>query len=172
MSMSLYQATVPTYLQIIGAVSGLLDKAEAHCSGGNLPDEDLTLQCLAEDMKPFAYQITSVSHHSIGAIRGVEKGVFSPDTTTPPSDFASLRKCLVDTVSALEALKEDDVNALSGKPARFEFGSFKIDFVAENFLLSFSQPNFYFHAVTAYDILRMRGLSIGKMDFLGQLRSA
>ena len=53
---------------------------------------------------------------------------------------------------------------------RFEFRDFRLDFTAEEFLLSFSQPNFYFHATTAYDILRMLGVPVGKRDFTGRLR--
>jgi hypothetical protein len=45
-----------------------------------------------------------------------------------------------------------------------------VDFTAENFLLSFSLPNFYFHATTAYDILRWKGVKLGKTDFLGAMR--
>ena len=48
-------------------------------------------------------------------------------------------------------------------------GSTKIPFTAQNFALSFSLPNFYFHATTAYDILRMKGVKLGKMDFLGAM---
>jgi hypothetical protein len=57
-----------------------------------------------------------------------------------------------------------------GRDMRFSFGERHIDFRAEEFLLSFSQPNFYFHATTAYDILRSQGVPIGKRDFLGRLR--
>jgi len=53
---------------------------------------------------------------------------------------------------------------------RFSFGERNVEFTAEDFLLSFSQPNFYFHAATAYDILRWKGLTIGKRDFMGRLR--
>ena len=170
MSLSLYQATIPTYLQILGAVAGLLDKAQAHCADNNLPPESLIQARLAEDMLPFAFQINSVAHHSIGAIEGVGRGVFSPDRSAP-ENFADLAGRIADARSALEALTEDQVNAYTGKPLRFEYGEIRMDFVAEEFLLSFSQPNFYFHAATAYDILRWRGLSIGKRDFIGQLRT-
>ena len=57
-----------------------------------------------------------------------------------------------------------------GRDMRFEAGERRLDFTAENFLLSFSQPNFYFHATTAYDILRNQGLPLGKRDFLGKTR--
>lgn len=53
---------------------------------------------------------------------------------------------------------------------KFKAGSFELPFIAENFVLSFSLPNFYFHATTAYDILRMSGVPLGKMDFLGPMR--
>ena len=52
----------------------------------------------------------------------------------------------------------------------FRFRDFAIPFTTENFLLSFALPNFYLHATTAYDILRMKGVPLGKIDFLGQMR--
>ena len=64
------------------------------------------------------------------------------------------------------------MEGLIGKPVRFEFRDFRMDFTAEDFLLSFSQPNFYFHAATAYDILRMKGVEVGKRDFMGRVRLA
>ena len=63
-----------------------------------------------------------------------------------------------------------EVDAFVGRPMRFEFGERRMDFTAEDFLLSFSQPNFYFHATTTYAILRMKGMEIGKRDYMGQLR--
>ena len=62
------------------------------------------------------------------------------------------------------------VAGVIGKEVRFEFGKLSLPFDAEEFLLSFSQPNYSFHAATAYDILRMLGIKIGKTDFLGRLR--
>ena len=171
MSLSLYQATIPTCLQITGAIAGLIDKAEAHCTSNDLAPETFIHARLADDMLSFAYQIHSVATHSLGAIEGVKNGVFSPNMTPPPVDFDGLRNRIAEARNGLEALTEADINALEGKAMRFEYGEFKIDFVAENFLLSFSQPNFYFHASTAYDILRWKGLAIGKSDFMGQLRT-
>ena len=170
MSISLYKATVPSYLQILGAVSGLLDKAEQHCASKGLAADAITQACLAADMRPFAYQITSVCHHSLGAIEGVRKGVFSPATAPPPTDFSSLRTRITETTNALKQITEKEMEAFIGQAMGFEMTGLRIDFVAEEFLLSFSQPNFYFHATTAYDILRWQGLEIGKRDFLGAMR--
>jgi hypothetical protein len=170
MAFSLYAATVPSYRQILGAISGLVDKAEAFCTEKRLAPEDLIQARLAEDMQPFAYQVKSTLVHSLGAIQGVRKGVFSPDTVTPPQTFAALKARIVETLAALEAIEAAEIDSFVGRDMRFSFGDRHIDFTAENFLLSFSQPNFYFHATTTYDILRWKGVPIGKRDFLGATR--
>ena len=64
----------------------------------------------------------------------------------------------------------EDINSLAGRDMRFEMGERVLPFTAEDFLMSFSLPNFFFHAATAYDILRMKGLALGKPDYLGRPR--
>jgi hypothetical protein len=170
MPISLHAATVPSMLQVLASMTGLLDKSEAHCAQHGLDAAALIGAHLTEDMKPFAYQISSCAWHSAQAIEGVRAGVFAPDFTAPPADFPGRRACLERPRALLLAVTEEEMEAFIGKPMRFEVGDFRLDFRAEDFLLSFSQPNFYFHATTAYDILRAQGLGIGKLDFLGQMR--
>ena len=170
MAFSLYAATVPSYLQILGAVADLIGKADAFCKEKSMTPEDIIQARLADDMQPFAYQVKSTVVHSLGAIEGVRKGVFSPDTTIPPKDFAALKGRVVETLAALEALDAAEVDSFVGRDMRFAFGDRHVDYSGENFLLSFSQPNFYFHATTTYDILRWKGIPIGKRDFLGKTR--
>ena len=170
MGLSLYDATVSNYLQVLGAVAGLVDKAEAHCAEKALAHAEIIQARLAPDMLPFCYQVKSACVHSIGSIEGVRKGVFSPDMTPPPETFAALRERVASAAAALTAVEAAEVEAFIGRDMRFEFGERRIEFTAENFLLSFSQPNFYFHATTAYDILRWKGVALGKRDFLGRLR--
>jgi len=170
MAFTLYAATIPSYLQILGSVSRLVTKAEDHCRDTGLDPDALIQSRLSDDMLPFAYQVKSTAVHSLGAIEGVRKGVFSPDTTTPPDTFDGLRERIAETIAALEAIDPDEVESFIGRDMRFEFGTNAMEFDAEQFLLSFSQPNFYFHAATAYDILRMKGVQIGKRDFNGRVR--
>ena len=87
-----------------------------------------------------------------------------------PLSYSDLQKLVTDAQGKLEALKPDEVNALEGKDVAFQFGETKIPFTAETFVLSFSLPNFHFHATTAYDILRSRGVPVGKRDYMGRLR--
>ena len=70
----------------------------------------------------------------------------------------------------VEGEDQATTNALEGREVTFQFRDRQIPFSAEGFVLSFSLPNFYFHAATAYDILRSRGAPIGKRDFIGELR--
>ncbi len=171
MAFSLHAATVPNYRQILGAVSRLLDRAEGYCADNGIAPADIIQARLAADMLPFAYQVKSTAVHSLGAIEGVRRGVFSPDMTPPPETFTALKARITDTLAALEVIEPSEVEGFIGRPMRFSFGERHIDFTAEEFLLSFSQPNFYFHAATAYDILRWKGMPIGKRDFMGRLRT-
>jgi hypothetical protein len=170
MAFSLYAATVPSYRQILEAVSGLLHKAEAFCSEKAIAPQDIIQARLAADMLPFAYQISSTAVHSLGAIEAVRRGVFSPDMTPPPEDFAGLKARISAALAGLGAIEAAEVDAFVGRDMRFAFRDRRLDFTAEDFLLSFSQPNFYFHATTAYDILRWKGMPIGKRDFTGKPR--
>jgi uncharacterized protein len=170
MSTSLYDATIPSYLQILGSVGALVDKAEAFCGEKGLAHEEIVMARLHEDMLPFSYQVKCCADHSLGAVEGVRAGNYSPSMAPPPKDFATLRTRIADAQTALRAISADEINALAGRDMQFSMNTMKIPFTAENFLYSFSLPNFYFHAATAYDILRHKGLKIGKMDFMGALR--
>jgi uncharacterized protein len=170
MAITLYAAIVPSFRQILGSVHGLIAKAEAHLAEAGGEEAELVAARLAPDMLPLAYQIKASAEHSKGAILGVRAGVYSPDLTPPPMTFAALREKIEDAQDFLAALDPVEVDAFEGRDMRFEFGERKMPFTAESFLLSFAQPNFYFHASTAYAVLRMKGVRIGKPDFMGAVR--
>lgn len=169
MPFSLYDATIPRFLQIIGSVGALVDKGEAHATETGASAADVLGARLAPDMLPFAYQVKSVAEHSASAIASVREGVFSPSLAAPPDSFAGLRDKLAEARDALKSVDRAEVDGFTGRDMRFSMRDLTLDFTAEDFLLSFSLPNFYFHATTAYDILRMRGMKLGKIDFLGRL---
>ena len=170
MSLSLYDALVPSMLQVVRALPGVLDKADAFATDRGLTADDLVAAKLADDMLPLGYQVRSLATHSIRAIEALPAGLFTPDMTPAPTTMAASRALLADTVAKLEALDPAEVDALQGREVRFEARGLALPFVAENFLLSFSQLNFYFHATTAYAILRAQGVPLGKRDFLGMPR--
>jgi hypothetical protein len=170
MTTSLYDLAVGSYLQIVGAAEGWLNKGATHCAEHGIDLTDVVQTSLYPDMANFHFQAVSVAHHSLGAIKGIQSGAFGPPTGYPETDFAGLQALISGTLAELKALDADAINSLAGGKVIFKLGANEIPFTSENFVLSFSLPNVYFHATTAYDILRMQGVPIGKRDFLGQLR--
>lgn len=170
MPISLHDAFVPSARQTVGAVQALISKAEGWMADAGLSEADIVNARLHETMLPFSFQIKSVAQHSLGAIEGVRAGIFDATAGEMPTSFAGMKDLLARTDAGLAAVTPDEMESFLGKDTAFDLRGMKIPFTAENFLLSFSVPNFYFHATTAYDILRVKGLALGKRDFLGQLR--
>ena len=171
MSSPLHAATVGVFLQIVPQVARLIDKAEAHCREHGLPDDALTLASLAPDMWPFAKQISYVVLSSAGAVEALRTGLTGPDLDPPAMTFAPLREAVAQAMSILEAVDPGEIEAAAGRDIVFAFSTNRMEYVAEDFLLSFCLPNFFFHAATAYAILRNQGLAVGKRDFLGKVRT-
>lgn len=168
MPINLHEAFVPPCIQILDSVSGLIDKAEAHCAETGCAPSDLIGARLYADMQPFSYQVKSCAVHSAGALEGVRKGQFGPDWTELPVDFSGLREKIASARAVLESATADEMEGMIGADMRFVVPDrFEWPFTAEKFLTGFSLPNFYFHATTAYDILRMKGVKLGKLDYLG-----
>ena len=170
MAVSFYDSSVTAYLQILGSVSNILERGAQHAADNGIDLDDLVSFALAEDMLPFSFQIVSVWHHSLGALNGMKAGEFAPPPKLEGLDYARLQGLVAEATEALQAESADEVNALADKQMVFKVSGNEIPFSTTNFLLSFSLPNFYFHATTAYDMLRMQGVPLGKMDYLGALR--
>lgn len=170
MSITFYDASVATYLQIAGAASGVLEKGLKHFRENGTDPDTIVDARLAPDMLPFSFQIHSVAHHSVGALEAMKSGTFRPPGDMGKLTYTQLQGRLAETLETLKKLTPADVNALEGNDVTFEIRGMKMPFTATGFLFSFSLPNFFFHATTAYDILRSKGVQIGKRDFMGMPR--
>jgi hypothetical protein len=170
MPLTLHAAFVPTALQIVHATKAIIDNAESWCGETGCTEENLFATRLIEDMFPLPFQFFSVYHHTHGALEGVRAGVFNPPSDDMPQTFAAARMLMDEAIATLEATGESEMEGWVGRPMRFEMRALELPFTADQFLLSFSQPNYMFHAATVYDILRMRGVPLGKRDFMGRLR--
>ena len=168
MSFSLYEAVIPSMIQILNAGQGWIEKAK----GCEHDEEKIAQARLADDMLPFAYQVKSMVVHSVGAIEGVRRGEFSPDMEEPAQDLEQMRLNLGAAENTMRALSKGEIDSFIGGQTNFVFKAkgYNAPFASEDFLLSFSQPNFYFHATAAYSILRNLCLDVGKTDFLGRMR--
>lgn len=171
MAVSLHDISVGSYLQVLGGVAKFLDKGAAFLEEKGIDPQEIVAMSLHPDMRPFQFQLKSVAHHSAGAIRGIREGLFSPPPTTPDLDYAGLISLVKDAESELRNQSREEIDAMAGKQVVFRLSRGDIPFTAENFVLSFSLPNLYFHATTAYDLLRMKGAPLGKLDYLGDLRT-
>ena len=169
MAFSLYDATVANYLQILGSVGGYLDKSLTHFKEKGVDPAKMVEAKLA----PTCCRSVSRSSRSriIRAAPWTRRRTawFSPPSAKPDLDFAGLQSLVSGARDELSALKPDAVNALVGRDVTFKLGDRALPFTAEGFLMSFSLPNFFFHATTAYGILRNNGAPLGKRDFIGRL---
>jgi len=157
MAFSLYDATVANYLQILDAVGGYLGKSLTHFREKGVDLAQVVDARLAPDMLPLRFQIVSVAHHSRGAMEAAKTGVFTPPSAKPDLDYAALQSLVTEARNEVSVLTPEVVNALVGRDVTFKVGERALPFTAEGFLMSFSLPNFFFHAATAYDILRHNG---------------
>jgi uncharacterized protein len=170
-AISLYELSVPTFLQTVRAVGGFLGRAAAYCAQTGLDPGELVNARLFDDMAPFHFQIEAAWHHSVWGLEAARTGVFAPPALVGPVPFADLQAIIKRAEAMLEAFTPDEVNAWAGKDLDLQIGPRRLAFTSETLILSFSLPNFYFHAVTAYDILRSRGVPLGKRDYEGRLRT-
>lgn len=185
MTISLYDLGVPTFLQTTRAISGVLSRATKHCAATGTNPDDIVHARLHADMAPFHFQIESLKNHAVWGMETLKTGVFSPPPLAGPMSFTDLHAMVREAVTMLEALTPNEVNSWSGKDLEIDvfrpvdpenastsaWAPRTMAFTPEIYLLTYSLPNFYFHAVTAYDILRTRGVPIGKGDYEGRLRT-
>jgi len=166
MSFTIYQASIPVLLRSLNQLSSLLHKAVAHAEAQQTDPAALLDARLAPDMYPLLRQIQIASDAAKGTgarLAGIAIPSF-PDTET---NFDQLLERIAKTVAFLEGL---DPNAFAGAEERdivLKLPNGEMHFTGANFLSHFALPNFFFHVVTAYDILRHNGVPLGKADYLG-----
>ncbi len=170
MSISFYDASVGTYQQVLGSVAKILDKGAAFAAESETDLEEIVGAKIRDDMMPFHFQIVSVCHHSWGALQGMRDGRFAPPSFELDKDYQGLQSLVGEAQEGVASISESEAADLADKSMVFAIGDREMPFTNQNFLLSFSLPNFYFHATTTYDILRMLGAPLGKMDFLGRMK--
>src|SRR6201996_4723957 len=165
--MSFYDATVPAFLQILGSLSGILAKAEAHCKAKNIAPEVLLGARLFPDMLPLSKQIQLTSDFAAKACARLTQSEV-PVTPDTEKSFDELRQRLAKTIDYLKAFKPAQFDGAEGRDVTFPTGpDTTTTLKGQQFLNNFAFPNFYFHAATAHGILRHNGIEIGKRDFLG-----
>jgi uncharacterized protein len=166
MTLSMYQASVPVFLQTLASLEAILDKAEAFAAARKIEPSVLLGTRLTPDMFPLVRQVQLTTDFAKGGsarIAGVEVPSY-PDTET---SFAELKARIAKTVDFINSLKPAQIDGHESREVTIPIGGQPHKFTAQNYLVKFALPNFYFHHATAYAILRQCGLEIGKRDYLG-----
>ncbi|KAM0147511.1 hypothetical protein ACHAPG_010536 [Botrytis cinerea] len=166
MALTLYDISIVPFIKSLKTLTTspeLLEKGQAH-----FEDESKIINAkLVDDMGDLIFQVQRVSDSAKGlAVRvGGAENVALPDNET---DFAGLYKRINSTIEILESLPSTCTDGKEDSEVVLQLPSGDLKFTAKDYVLNFATPNFYFHVVTAYNILRKEGVPVGKFDFLGR----
>jgi uncharacterized protein len=166
MTISMYQASVPRFVNILGNLSNILDKAQAHVDAKKIEATVLTSYRLFPDMLPMTVQVQIACDAAKGVVArlaGLEIPSFEDKETT----LADLKARIAKTVAFIQSVSAAQIDGTEDKDIVVKRGDKETHYKGMQFLLGHAVPNFYFHVSTTYNILRHNGVEIGKRDFLG-----
>ena len=165
MALSMYQASVPVYIKLLGGLADCLKKAAAHYAEKKWDEGSLLNYRLFPDMFHFVKQVQEATNHARSVVRlaGQE-----------PTKVEENEKSLAELIARVEAtaeymktLKPEQIDGSEEKKITLTRRDVSVDYTGTSFLLTRALPNFHFHCTTAYNILRHNGVAVGKRDYLG-----
>lgn len=166
MSFSMYEASVPVFTQILNSLAAIIDKAETHANEKNIDPAALLQARLYPDMFPFTRQVQVATDFAKGCSARLA-GVEVPRYEDTEKSFADLRERIARTVAFISDLPRDAIEASDQRDIVTGSGAKVREFKGQDYLVHYAMPHFYFHATTAYALLRHNGVEIGKKDFIG-----
>lgn len=168
MSISMYSASIPVFTRTLNQLVQILEKAQAHAESKKIKSEVLLNARLFPDMFALTRQVQIASDFAKGTaarLAGQEPPAY-PDTE---SSFAELISRVQKTIAFIQSIPAEQINGSENRDIVLKMHSGELKFKGETYLTQFSLPNFYFHATTAYAILRHNGIELGKADFIGHV---
>lgn len=167
MALSMYDLSVPVFTRGLGQLTHLLDKSLAHAKAHGIDSATLVEARLAPDMLTLAGQVQRASDASklgVARIAGITAPSFPDEEKTWDDLVARIAK----TQAFLASVERAQVDGQEEHDVVIKAGGGEAHFTAQRYLLQFALPNFFFHVTTAYDVLRHKGMPIGKLDYLGK----
>lgn len=168
MSLSLYEASVPVFARALNNLSTILEKGRAFADEKGMPHSELLEARLIEDMDPLTAQIQRASDAAKLAVIRLAELAPAPMEDKEQS-FDELQARIAATVALIEAAPADSMDGREDAEVELKTPRGTLHFTARDYLLGFALPNFFFHVTTAYALLRMKGVPLGKLDYLGAL---
>jgi hypothetical protein len=169
MAISMYHASVPTFLQLLGGLKGTLKKAEEHATAHKWDPAVVLNLRLYPDMFTLERQVRQACLHAQGA--GRVAGVDLPKLPDQDNSFAEMQTRIDKTIDFVKSLKPAQLDGKEDSEVTLMQGGQERKFKAQTYLYHQAMPNFYFHTTTAYNLLRSLGIELGKRDFMGQMPS-
>ena len=166
MTISMYQASVPVFQRMLGALDKILDKAATYAEERKIDPAVLVGARLYPDMFPLSRQVQIATDHAKGAPARLA-GLPVPSYEDTEKTFPELKARIAKTLAFIAAFGPEQIDGSEGRDISLKAGPRELSFKGQEYLLFFALPNFYFHTTTAFGILRHNGVPIGKLDFLG-----
>jgi hypothetical protein len=166
MSLSMSQASIPVFVQLLTAASNVLDKAAAHAEAKKIDPSVLLATRIFPDMFPLSRQIQIATDQAKGGaarLAGLEVPKYEDNEKT----IDELKARIAKTIAFVQSIDAAKINGSEDKDLKIPLGPTERAFKGQAYLINFVLPNFYFHLTTAYNILRHCGVEIGKRDYLG-----
>ena len=166
MRISMYQASAPRFANTLQNLAAILDKAKAHAAAKKIDEQVLTAARLYPDMFALARQVQIACDTAKGAVARLA-GVEIPKHEDGEKTFDELKERIAKTLAFIATVQAAQIDGSEEKDVLLKLQGREVTFKGMQYLLGFAWPNFYFHAATAYDILRHNCVEIGKRDFIG-----
>jgi hypothetical protein len=166
MPISMYQASVPVFRQTLGALKGVLGKAEAQAAAMKVEPAVLLQARLYPNMFPLLRQVQIATDFAKGATARLAGGE-PPEYADTDASFGDLIARIDRTLEFVATFSVASIDGQELRTISLKRGGQVRTFEGQPYLLSYVLPNFYFHATTAYAILRHNGIELGKKDFIG-----
>ena len=166
MTITMYEASVPTFARMLRAFDAILVKAQAHAAAKKIDPVVLLKARLFPDMFTFVRQVQIATDHAKGSVARLA-GVEVPKFEDTEETFEEIRERIAKTIAFIESFTPEQINGSEERAIALKVGGKDMEFKGMPYLVGFVVPNFYFHLVTAYNILRHNGIEIGKRDYTG-----
>lgn len=167
MTLSMYQASAPVFIRMLGNLRDILQKGAAYAEARKIEPTVLVQDRLAPDMFPLARQVQIASDMAKGCVARLA-GVESPKYEDSEKTFPELIARVDKTIAFVKTLKAEQIDGSEQRDITLQMRTGAMVFKGQAYLLNFVLPNFYFHIATAYNILRHNGVELGKADFIGR----
>ncbi|NDP64498.1 DUF1993 domain-containing protein [Polaromonas sp.] len=167
MTSAIYTASIPVFKQMLGGLSGVLAKAEAHVVAKKIDPNALLQARLYPDMFPMLRQVQVASDFA-KSVSARLAGVDVPKLADDEQTFADLQARIATVLAFMEGIDVSLFDQAAKREIVTQAGTPKEKrFTGESYLFNYGLPHFFFHTTTAYAILRHNGVEVGKKDYIG-----